>query len=333
MRDEPSTPDPDQTPETPATDTKRHTPDKARRKRRVVGPLVPSEKPESGSHRWSWPVANLVGLVAVIFVSWLANWVPFNGHTTNEVSNAHRVPFQPANWTLLVWSLIFGLLAIFVVYSLIPAGRRNRRVQTVGPFFLAVNIASIAWILCWHWERFTGSLIAIVVLLGSLASIYGILRSRGEPGYERTLVERVLIRGTFSIYLGWIIFATLANVEIWMDNGGWSGDPFGLNGWTIIFLIGSILVTAAFAFLGRDAGVPLVAAWVFAGVAHEQWGGPTFISLLAGVLAAGSLILGVMATLLAFDARRESELPAMSRLRQRFNRSRPGNDPPTVPSR
>jgi tryptophan-rich sensory protein len=222
------------------------------------------------------------------------------------------VPFQPAGWAFVIWTLIYILLFAFVIYSFLPVGRRSARIQAVGPLFLVANIANIAWLFAWHWERFALSLVAIVVLLGSLAAIYGVLRRIDMPEGRGATVQRFLVGGTFSIYLAWISIATLANVEIWMDNGGWNGGPFGLRGWTVIFLIGGILVAAAFAFLARDAAYPLVFAWGYLAIANEQWNDSTLISILAGILAIGAAALTVMAALLAYDASRDPSSPPRS---------------------
>lgn len=359
MQDRPPAPDPDTTPDsatdsisTPETSAPRRvdlptnsrrvdtptTPQKSRTTTQdaaepLVGPAVPpplaaAPSPNaSGIDRpWRWPLISLAGLVAVILVNWLAVWLPLNDRTTGEIANAHAVPFQPAGWAFLIWSLIYGLLLAFVIYSFLPAGRHSSRIQAIGPFFLIANIANIAWIIAWHWEQFFASLVAIVILLGSLAAIYAMLRTRDEHGRRGSLIQRFLVGGTFSIYLGWISIATLANLEVWMANGGWSGGPFGLNGWTIIFLIGGLLVASVFAFFGRDAAYPLVFAWGFAAIAQEQWGESALISILAGILALAALALVVMAILLEFDANRDPHAPPRSRPGRWRNRNTSSGD-------
>jgi|GEM_PF-96073 len=287
---------------------------------------APSSTASGLDRQWRWPLISLAGLVAVVLVNWLAVWLPLNDRTTGEIANAHAVPFQPAGWAFLIWSLIYVLLLAFVIYSFLPAGRHSSRIQAIGPFFLVANIANIAWIIAWHWEQFFASLVAIVVLLGSLGVIYGILRRRDDRGHQGSLVQRFLVGGTFSVYLGWISIATLANLEVWMANGGWNGGPFGLNGWTIIFLLGGLLVASVFAFFGRDAAYPLVFAWGFAAIAQEQWGDSALISILAGILALAALALVVMAILLEFDANRDPAAPPHGRPGRWRNRNASSGD-------
>ncbi len=274
------------------------------------------------SRSWTWPLISLIGLLAVVFVNWLANWLPLNDQTTGEVSRENPVPFQPAGWAFLIWSLIYVLLFAFVIYSFLPAGRRNSRVRAIGPVFLVANIANIAWIFLWHWEQFAASLVAIVVLLGSLAVIYAMLPGPRGNLSRASRVQRLLVRVPFSLYLGWISIATVAALEVWMTNGGWNGGPFGLSGWTVIFLIAGVLVAAVVAFATKDAIYPLVFTWGYFAIAYEQWDGSSLISILAGSLAIVAAALTVMAFLRSFGKRAGSVMPPTPHQ---------GDKPPAIP--
>jgi translocator protein len=257
----------------------------------------------SRDRSWIWPVISLVGLAAVVLVNWLANWLPLNDQTTGQVSNAHPVPFQPAGWVFSIWGLIYLLLAIFVIYSFFPSGRLNARIQAIGPFFLTANIANISWIFLWHWERFQGSLIALVVLLGALTAIYLLLRGARRDTASMSTVQRLIVGVPFSIYLAWVCIATLANVQVWMREGGWDGGMFGLRGWTVIFLLVGIIVAGGVAFFAHDAAFPLVFVWAYLGIAQRQWGEDMLISILAIILVIAAAALAAMAFILSFDAR------------------------------
>ena len=250
---------------------------------------------------WFWPVVSLVGLLAVILVNFLANQLPLNDQTTGSISDAHPVYFRPAGWTFSIWGLIYALLLIAVIYSLLPVGQRDRRVQAIGPVFLVANLANIAWLFAWHWEQFALSLIAMVVLLAALAVIYMLIRRHADDRMSR--LRRLVLKIPFAVYFGWISVAIFANLQTWMDDSGWSGGLFGLRGWAVVFLFVGILAAAGVALFARDAAYPLVFAWGYAGVAAEQWDPSRLVSILAGVLSAVALVIAGMAFLLAYDAR------------------------------
>lgn len=262
---------------------------------------------------WMWPLISLVGLAAVVLMNWLANWIPLNDRETGQLANENPVPFQPAGWAFSIWGVIYVLLFVYVVYSFLPVGRQNARIQRVGPLFLVANIANISWLLLWHYEAVGGSLVAMTILLASLLGIYVILWHRTvDPGRLSTL-QRLIVRIPFSVYLGWISIAILANIQIWMSLGGWSGGPFGLQGWAVIFLLAGVLLAAAIAFFAHDAAYPLVFVWGYLGIAYEQWDDSRFISILAILMVIVVAALVVMALLLSFDSRSHFRMPLSSR--------------------
>lgn len=269
-------------------------------------PLGSPGRPRTSVDRdrsWLWPVISLIGLAVVVLMNWLANWLPLNDQTTGDISNAHPVPFQPAGWVFSIWLVIYALLAVFVIYSFFPSGRLNARIQAIGPLFLVTNIANVSWLFFWHWETFQGSMLALVVLTGVLSAIYLLLRGARRDTGKMSTLQRLVVAVPFSVYLAWACIATLANVQVWMREGGWDGGIFGLRGWTVIFLLGGIILAAGIAFFSHDAAFPLVFVWAYLGIAQRQWGEDMLISLLAIVLVVGAAALAAMGAILSFDHR------------------------------
>lgn len=288
-------------------------------------PHMPSGAADAGSpenprtyvtrdRSWMWPIVSLVGLAAVVFVNWLANWLPINDQTTGQIANENPVPFQPAGWAFSIWGVIYVLLIVFVVYSFFPRGRHSSRIQRVGPLFLIANIANISWLLLWHYNLVGASLVAMVVLFTSLLGIYIMLWRRPHDPGRVSAIERLIVRVPFSVYLGWISVAILANTQIWMSLGGWDGGPFGLTGWAVIFLLAGVLVAAAVALLAHDTAYPLVFVWGYLGIAQEQWDSSKVVSLLAILMVIVAAALAVMAFVLAFDSRSKFSMPMPSRM-------------------
>lgn len=315
----------------PAAST-RQTPDMNARQAPSSAPLVEPGSVDPGSpenprtfvtrdRSWMWPIISLVGLAVVVLVNWLANWIPFNDQTTGQIANRNPVPFQPAGWAFSIWGLIYVLLFVFVVYSFLPAGRHSSRIQRVGPLFLVANIANISWLLLWHYNVVGASLIAMVVLLASLLGIYSLLWRRADNPGKVPVLRRLIVRVPFSVYLGWIAVAILANIQIWMSRGGWDGGPFGLQGWAVIFLVAGVLVAAAIAFFAHDAAYPLVFVWGYLGIAQEQWDSSKLISILAILMVIVAAALAAMAFLLSFDSRTKLSMPMP--LRRREDRTPP----------
>ncbi len=256
-------------------------------------------EPDPGQ-QWFWPITNAIGLIVVVGVNYLANVVELNGQTTGDVVNRNPVPFQPAGWVFSIWGVIYVLLGAFVVYGLLPSGRRSSRVQRISPIFLVTNVANVTWIFLWHWEQFLASLITIAIMLASLLTIYLALHLRNPfrrsiPAEPPTRVQWFVVWLPFSVYLGWICVATLANLMVWLDRSGWQGGPFSLNVWAVIFVMAGTLVAAAFVIIAADVAIPFVFTVAFAGIAQRAWGDSILVSVSAAVFAVVCAVLAGLA--------------------------------------
>ena len=164
-------------------------------------------------------ILNIVAILAVIIVNFLANALPINGQTTGEVSDRFEIYFVPAGYVFSIWGLIYVALVAFAVYQALPAQRDNPRLERVGYLFVLSCLANIVWIFLWHYEQFGLSVVAMLILLLSLIFVY----LRLEIGTSTVSAgEKWLIRVPFSIYLGWITVATVANITNFFEVIQWS---------------------------------------------------------------------------------------------------------------
>ncbi len=242
---------------------------------------------------------NVVALVGVIVVNGLANALPINGQTTGEISDRFDTFFVPAGYVFSIWGLIYLALIGFAVYQALPSQRENPRLRRVRYLFALSCAANVAWVFLWHYERFPLTLVAMVVLLALLIGIY--LRL----GIGRTAVsaaERWLVRVSFSIYLGWITVATIANVTQLLDYLNWGAWGISPEAWTVIMLAAATAITAAVLFTRRDAAYALVIVWAVAGIAVKHAGSP-IVATTAWVAAVIVLLLAAVA--LWFNSRRQ----------------------------
>jgi hypothetical protein len=240
---------------------------------------------------WRWPILNLLALVATVIVNGLANALPLNGITTGDVINRDPTLFLPANWVFSIWGLIYLGLALFVVYGLLPAGRRNPRLQRISPYFVASCVANAIWLFLWHYNLLPVSMVAMVVLLGSLIAIYTLLRrGRAQPGR----FERVALWWPFSIYLGWVSVATIANATVVLDRAGWGGWGLDPALWAAIMVVIGGALGAAIGIGKSDPLVPAVFVWAFVGLAVRQRDTP-LVAAVAAIVAVALVIVVLFA--------------------------------------
>ncbi len=248
----------------------------------------------------------VVAVVATIAINGLANALPINGLQTGEISDSFPVYFTPAGYVFSIWGVIYlGLLA-YAVYQALPAQRQNPRLRSIRTLFLVGSLANIAWILLWHYLLFPLTLVAMLVLLGTLIGIYLRLRiGRSSP----TPIERLVVDLPFSIYLGWITVATIANVTALLSYWKWNGFGVSPEAWLVITLAVALVVATLVALTRRDVAYLLVLAWAFAGIGVKH-AAVTPVAPAAW-LATGYVLALVATSLLRRDQRRRAPvLPA-----------------------
>jgi benzodiazapine receptor len=232
-------------------------------------------------------ILNLATFLIMVVVNGLANALPLNGRLTGEISDSFPVLFTPAGYVFAIWGLIYLLLFGFVIYQALPSQRDNPRLERTGYWFAASNLFNTAWIFLWHYGFFTLTLVAMLGVLSSLLVLYVRL---GIGRGQFSLAEKILVNLPFSVYLGWISVATVANFSITLYNLGWNGGGIAPAVWTVALLAVAAILGAAMIWLRRDAAYALVLVWAFAGITIKQSETQT-VAVAAAAAAAVILVL------------------------------------------
>lgn len=233
-------------------------------------------------------IANVVAVAGVIAMNALANVIPLGGNTTGELSDAYPSLVTPAGYVFSIWGFIYALLVVFAAYQVRPSQRDNPRLQRLGWWFVANAVLNVAWLFAWHYEFVLVSLGVMVALLASLVVIYGRLRIPDEPVGR---AEQLAVRLPFSVYLGWIVIATVANVTVALiDAGVEAGDLTEAVAIAVLAVAAGIGVWALRA-LG-DLAIGAVVVWALVGVAVARWLGEP-------VVAGAALIAATVVTVVA----------------------------------
>ena len=208
-------------------------------------------------------IAVILTILVSLVVNVLANALPLNGLNTGQISDRFKVYFVPAGYVFSIWGLIYLGLIEFTVFQALPSQRENPRLRATGWWISLSGLANSVWIFLWHYEQFPLTLIAMLVLLGTLIITY----LRLDIG--RTTVpaaETWAMRLPFSIYLGWITVATVANVTDVLDYLKWGGFGIAPEIWMGIVLTAVLVITALMNFTRRDVAYTAVILWALAGI-------------------------------------------------------------------
>jgi len=212
-------------------------------------------------------ILNLIGFLGTIIVNGLANALPINNKTTGVLSDQYPNLFVPAGLTFSIWGLIYILLAIFVIYGLIIAIRKDTQkssfIENIGVLFFISCLANIGWIFAWHYEILPLSLVLMLAILGSLIAIY--LRLHIGKA-DATRIEKYLVHLPFSVYLGWITIATIANVTALLVDVNWNTFGLGEQFWAVVVIVVGIAIALSILFMRRDIFYCLVVDWALLGI-------------------------------------------------------------------
>ncbi|MCS1350933.1 tryptophan-rich sensory protein [Mechercharimyces sp. CAU 1602] len=228
-------------------------------------------------------ISNVIALLAVVSVNFLANWLPINGKTTGELSSQYPVLITPAPYVFSIWGLIYLLLAAFVLYLLFLPVSDTKTVQTVGWWFVISSILNISWIFLWHYEQIGLSVLVMLMLLLTLIVLYR--RIQTNIVVDATIGEQLFVRLPFSIYLAWICVATIVNISVYLYASGW--DRWGLSeeAWTICMMVIGTVLAMIVSRRHRDYAFALVFVWAWIGIAIKQINDPVLISATGYILS------------------------------------------------
>jgi len=209
-------------------------------------------------------IAVIVTVLVTITINVLANALPINGLNTGEISDRFQVYFVPAGYVFSIWGLIYIGLIAYAIFQALPSQKKNPRLQATGWLVVLGGVANSLWIFLWHYEQFPATLAAMLVLLGTLIGVYLHL---GTGWSKVSAGETWAVRVPFSIYLGWITVATVANVTDVLDFVNWNAFGIAPETWMVIVLAAVFLIALLMNFTRRDIAYAAVLLWALAGIA------------------------------------------------------------------
>ena len=133
----------------------------------------------------------------------------------------------------------------------------------------------------------------MILLLACLIAIY-LRLSIGQSNVSNQ--EKYLVHLPFSVYLGWITVATIANATALLVNLHWNSFGLGEQFWTVCVIIVAIIIALIMIFKRKDIFYGLVVDWALTGILIKRLAvDPTpYYSILITIIA--GLILISLAT-------------------------------------
>jgi hypothetical protein len=248
------------------------------------------EKVESSAGRlWRWLLPAAVA--ACLYVNYLYNANPPAGALSNGAMSAlHPTLLTPAGYAFSIWGVIFSGLVVYTVWQALPAQHGARLPLALNKLLTMAVLATTAWTLVFSYGLISASLTVMLLLLLLLAQAYGRARQlvllQVAPGWPVWFL---------SLYLGWILLATVLNFIFGLRDGfgmHWSAEA-SLVACYVLLLV-AVGLGIALAWRHQDVRLPLPIAWGLLGTAMAQRA--TQPGLATAALGAASLLLlGVVA--------------------------------------
>jgi hypothetical protein len=244
---------------------------------------------------------NILAMIITIIVNALAVMLPLNGKTTEYLSDKYPNLFVPAGITFSIWGIIYILWVVFAVYQARDLFKKEERempfLHQITFLFILSSAANSAWIFAWHYEYVGLSLLLMIVLLLSLLAIYVRLNIGRTTA---PLTEKLCVHVPFSVYLGWITVATIANVTAFLVSVNWDGFGISQLTWTIVVVSVGGLITILMLVLRKDIAYSLVVIWALLGIYIKRTTAgftnndvSTTALIAMGILIAGVIVVAV----------------------------------------
>ena len=235
-----------------------------------------------------YKTAATILFLGMITINALANILPLNGLTTGEVSDLYPSLFTPSGFTFSIWSVIYLLLFIFLVFSWI----KNKLFYTekVYVLFALSSLLNIAWVFAWH-HLLAG--LSVLIMIGLLVTLT-ILFLHLQKNVPRDGTSLLLIHIPFTIYFAWICVATIANIAAFLVGIEWEGFGISASSWTIIMI--SVASLLGFYFCLRFASIAYasVVVWALVGILARWTGGSEKGIVYVSSIGIALLILSVL---------------------------------------
>jgi len=218
---------------------------------------------------------NIVAFIVTLAVNMLAGSTTLlNGVTSGEVSDLYPTLVTPAGFTFSIWGIIYMLLLVFIVYQALPKNRDQPFLRQIGLLFALSGACNVSWLFLWHYEIITYSLVLMFALLATLIAVY----LRLDIGRAAvSLKEMMFVHLPFSVYLGWISIATIANVSVALTAVGWDGWGIEPVTWAVVIICVALLLSLAMLAARKDIAFSFVVAWALIGILAKQGGNETIV--------------------------------------------------------
>lgn len=159
----------------------------------------------------------------------------------SNISNTYNTSITPPNWAFGIWGLIYTGLLCFSVAQLFPKLNLQTTVKNISYWFMLSCVGNMTWLLLFSIGKKETIYTSLFVIITLLISLYVIqIKAKIFKNNHFSWSKLLLVDIPFSLYLGWIIFATFLNLAIVIKVLKQDMNQY------LLFLIFAIMLTAVY---------------------------------------------------------------------------------------
>jgi hypothetical protein len=215
------------------------------------------------------------------------------GKNTAEISDAFPTLITPAGYVFAIWGIIYILLGVFVVFQALPSQKHKEYQKRIDWLFMLSCLFNVVWLFLWQSEYLGWSVVVMFLLLTSLVMVY-LRLNIGKSAVS--LKEKIAVHTPFSVYLGWITIASIANVAAALVSVNWDGFGVSPETWAVLVVIFALVITSLVVASRKDLAYGLVIIWALVGIAVKQGGNQNIVLIteIGAAIVATSLAASIL---------------------------------------
>jgi hypothetical protein len=225
------------------------------------------ETSASPSRLWRWLLP--VAVAACLYVNYIYNAHPPTGALSNGAMSArHPTLLTPAGYAFSIWGVIFSGLVAYTIWQMRPRVWQTPLPARLTPVLTLAVLATTSWTLAFSYELIGLSLLVMLIILVLLALAYARTRPLVLTGAAPAWPTWFL-----SLYLGWIMLATVLNMIFGLrDALGWQWPAEAVLPGSLLLAVLAATIALLLAWRARDPLLPLPVAWGLVGAWVAQHG-------------------------------------------------------------
>jgi hypothetical protein len=255
----------------------------------------------------TWQIGNILALIFALVANFLTGAQILDLPPIGEISDRYATYLTPAAYAFSIWTLIYLLLIVFVVYQardLRDPHDDNDVPQLLGPLFVIASICNGLWTFVFVNEWIG---LSVVILLLLTASLYAALWRLGVGTTRPSTKDFLMVWLPLMLYTGWVTAASIVNIATYLDSRDVTVGP--LASIVVIVVLTVALLTLLFKRNLRELLISCAWALVAVGLRQIQLSQSTSVAIVA-LVCAGILILAMLFHVitrgLSYDVRTES---------------------------